>query len=123
MKLSQITNRKFIESYSGNGRKILTPTGYKEIIEVHKTIPYRKFKLILENEMILECAYNHVVVDKYNIEHYAKDSLDIELQTINGVSKVINVIDLEIEEHMYDISIDSTSTIDNKGYYVSFVYN
>ena len=45
MKLSQLSNRKFIETYSGEGRKILTPTGYKEILEVHKTIPYRKNKI------------------------------------------------------------------------------
>lgn len=111
MKLSESINRKFIESYPGNGRKILTPTGYKEIIEVHKTIPYRKFKLILDNGMFLECAHNHVVIDKDNNEHYAKDTINIYLQTTNGISEVINVIDLEIEENMYDISIDSNDEV------------
>lgn len=107
MKLSQITTRKFIESYSGNGRKILTPSGYKKILEVHKTIPYRKFRIELDNGLSLECAYNHVIIDENNTEIYSKDSLDSYIKTVNGISRVIAVMDLEIEEHMYDISIDS----------------
>ena len=107
MKLSQRTCRKFIESYHGNGKKILTPDGYKEIIEVHKTVPYRKFKLLLENGLFLECAYNHVIIREDYSEIYAKDSLDSLIITKLGISKVVEVIDLEIEEHMYDISIDS----------------
>lgn len=107
MKLSNITNRKFIESYPANGRKILTPNGYVEILEVHKTIPYRKFRIELENGMILECAYNHVIIKEDLTEVYAKDSLNSMVLTENGASRVINVVDLEIEEHMYDISIDS----------------
>jgi hypothetical protein len=107
MKLSQITNRKFIESYPGNGKKILTQNGYKEIIEVHKTVPYRKFKIQLENGLFLECAYNHVIIREDYSEIYAKDSLDSFIITQLGISKVVEVVDLGIEEHMYDISIDS----------------
>lgn len=107
MKLSQITNRKFIESYPGNGKKILTQNGYKEIIEVHKTIPYRKFRIRLENGLFLECAYNHVIIREDYSEVYAKDSLGSFIITQLGISKVVEVTDLEIEEHMYDISIDS----------------
>ena len=107
MKLSNITQRKFIESYPGNGRKILTPDGYKEIIEVHKTIPYRKYRIETENGHFLECAYNHVVINSDDQEVYAKDSLDHIIKTSSGYSVVKNVIDLKIEEHMYDISIDS----------------
>ena len=106
-KLSQLTSRKFIESYSGNGRKILTPSGYKKILEVHKTIPYRKFRIELDNGLSLECAYNHVIINENNTEIYSKDSLDSYIKTVNGISRVIAVIDLEIEENMYDISIDS----------------
>ena len=106
MKLSNI-KRKFIESYSGNGRTVLTPTGYKEILQVHKTVPYRKFKIVLANGLFLDCAHNHVVIDEAKCEHYAENALGVILQTELGLSEVINVINLEIEEHMYDISIDS----------------
>ena len=50
--LSQITKRKFIETYPGNGRKILTPLGYKEIEYIHKTIPYEKYRLKTESGMV-----------------------------------------------------------------------
>lgn len=105
--LSQITTRKFIESYPGNGRKILTPLGYRAILEVHKTIPYRKFRIELENGLSLECAYNHVIIDENNNEVYSKESLGLYIKTVDGISRVSQVIDLEIEECMYDISIDS----------------
>jgi len=111
MKLSEITPRKFIESYPGNGRRISTPQGDTEILEVHKTIPYRKYKIILKNGMMLECAYNHVVITDNNNEVYAKDCLGKFLQTENGISKVINVIDLNIEENMYDVSLASKEEV------------
>lgn len=107
MKLSELTTRKFIESYPGNGRKVLTPSGYKEILEVHKTIKYAKFRLLFANGLTLECAYNHVIIKNDGTEIYAKDSLNEYICTIHGHSKVISVIDMHIEEHMFDISIDS----------------
>jgi len=101
------TPRKFIESYPGNGREVLTPNGYKEILEVHKTIKYPKFRIELDNGLSLECAHNHVVINKDMKEIYVEDSLNQILLTENGLSEVIKVTDLKIEEHMYDISIDS----------------
>lgn len=110
MKLSNVS-RKFIESYPGGGRRILTPGGYREILEVHKTIPYTKYQLELENGMKLECAYNHVVINSDNDEVYAKDSLDVILQTTQGNSRVIKVINTNTEENMYDVSIDSSDEL------------
>jgi len=107
MKLSNVTSRKFIESYPGNGRKILTPNGYVNILEVHKTIKYDKFHIVLENGYELKCAYNHVIIDHNGNEVYVKDSLNKLIKTNSGISKVIKCEDLNIKEHMYDISIDS----------------
>jgi hypothetical protein len=111
MKISNFTKRKFIESYPGNGRQILTPNGYVEILEVHKTIPYRKFKIELENGLSLECAYNHVIINKDGVEVYAKNSYNEIIQTTKGNSRIKNVIDLNVEENMYDISIDSPEEV------------
>ena len=102
---------KFIESYPGNGRKIRTPKGYAEIIEVHKTIKYPKFKIFLKNGMHLEAAHNHVIIDANNNEVYVEDSLGKHIQTINGISEVEKVLDLGVKEHMYDISIDSEDEV------------
>jgi hypothetical protein len=111
MKLSNATPRKFIETYPGNGRKIQTPSGYKEILEVHKTIKYPKFEIHLENGMSLKAAHNHVIIDEYNNEVYVENAMSKNIQTVNGASKVVNVVDLNIEEHMYDISIDSKEEV------------
>ena len=111
MNLSEITSRKFVESYSGNGRMISTPQGDVEILEVHKTIPYRKFKITLKNGLALECAYNHVVINANNDEIYAKDCFGEMLQTENGISEVISVIDLNVEENMYDVSLASKEEV------------
>jgi len=89
-KLSKLTTRKFIESYPGNGRKIRTPTGYVEV---------------------LECAHNHVVIDECGNEHYACNSGNAVLQTVYGNSSVKSVEDLNVEESMFDISIDSTEEV------------
>ncbi len=111
MKLSNITQRKFIESYPGGGRKIQTPSGYKEIIEVHKTIKYNKFHIVLENGLEFKGAYNHVIIQSNGHEVYIKNSLNTIIKTIHGDSKVIKVINLNVEEHMYDISIDSNDEL------------
>lgn len=103
--LSQITKRKFIETYPGNGRKILTPLGYKEIEYVHKTIPYEKYRLKTESGLVLECAENHVIILEDETECYAKNSLNKIVKTINGIDKIIVCEDLHIKENMYDISI------------------
>lgn len=103
--LSQITKRKFIETYPGNGRKILTPLGYKEIEYIHKTIPYEKYRLKTESGMVLECAENHVIILEDGSECYAKNSLNKIVKTINGIDKIVVCEDLHIKENMYDISI------------------
>lgn len=103
--LSQITKRKFIETYPGNGRKILTPLGYKEIEYIHKTIPYEKYRLKTESGMMLECAENHVIILEDDSECYAKNSLNKIVKTINGIDKIVECEDLHIKENMYDISI------------------
>jgi len=111
MKLSKITPRKFIESYPGNGKMISTPKGEVEILEVHKTIPYKKYKIVLDNGMFLECAYNHVLINNNNKEVYAKNCLNEILQTEKGDSKVISVINLNTEENMYDVTLASKEEV------------
>jgi len=98
---------KFIESYPGNGRKILTHKGYVEILEVHKTIKLSKFQIKLENGIEFSGAENHVIIGSNFEEIFIKDSLNKVVKTVNGNSKVIYVKNTNIKEHMYDISIDS----------------
>ena len=96
---------KYIETYPANGRKILTPLGYKEIEYVHKTIPYQKYRIKTEKGLALECAENHVIILFDNTECYAKNSLNKIVKTINGFERIIECKDLGIKENMFDISI------------------
>jgi len=98
---------KFIESYPVKNRFVKTHQGKAKILEIHKTIKYPKYKIILENGYVLEGASKHVIIDKDFNEIYIKDSLNKDIITDRGISKVIKVIDLKIQEHFYDISIDS----------------
>ena len=102
--LSKITKRQFIESYPC-GKKVLTPLGYKEIEYIHKTIPYEKYRIETENGFVLECAYNHVIILDNGDECYAKDCLHKIVKTQRGDSKIINCVDLNVKENMYDITI------------------
>ena len=98
-------NEKFTESFKCNNKKVLTPLGFKEIEYVHKTIPYEKYRIKTENGFILECAEKHVLILEDGKECYAKDSLNKSVQTVNGISKIIECTDLGYKEAMYDISI------------------
>src|SRR5574344_713389 len=98
MQLSEITKRQFIESYKC-GKKVLTPLGYKEIEYIHKTIPYEKYRIETEN----------------GYECYAKDCLNKIVKTQKGDSKIINCVDLNVKENMYDITIKE----DTELYYTS----
>lgn len=102
---------KFTESYKCNNKKILTPLGYKEIEYVHKTIPYEKYRIKTENGFILECAEKHVLILEDGRECYAKDSLNKNVQTVNGISKIIECTDLKCKEAMYDISIKNDTEL------------
>jgi len=101
------TCEKFIETYPTPDSYVSTPNGDVLVLEVHKTILLKKFKITLENGMQLDGAQNHVIINSEHKEIFIKDSLGIHVQTTSGNSKVIEVQDLEIEEYMYDISINS----------------
>lgn len=110
---------KFIKSYKVKGKKVLTPLGFREIEYVHKTIPYEKYVIKTENGFILECAEKHVIIDKDDNEVYAKDCLGKEIQTVDGISKVIECTDLGFKQSMYDISIKQLENTENTELYFS----
>ena len=64
MNKSDVTERKFIESYNVSDYEILTDTGWEDIDSIHKTIPYdcwsietesgKKFQIDWKNELLTE---------------------------------------------------------------------
>lgn len=110
---------KFIKSYKVKEKKVLTPLGFREIEYVHKTIPYEKYVIKTENGFVLECSEKHVIIDKDDNEVYVKDCLGKEIQTVDGISKVIECTDLGFKQSMYDISIKQLEDSENTELYYS----
>jgi len=102
-------NKKFIEKIDINDWEILTDSGFVDIIALHKTIPYTKWRLKTEN-CELNCADNHIVfVNNYG-EKFIKDLLLEDLIiTKNGLEKIIECRELSSKINMYDFEIDSDS--------------
>lgn len=116
-KVSYPLNQEFTETRIPKGLKVLTPLGFRELEYIHKTIPYRKYRIRTENGLTLECAERHVIIDKDNSEVYASESLGIEVQTVKGISKVIECQDLGFTQAMYDISIKHLENAENTELY------
>ena len=116
-KVAYPLNQEFTETRIPKGLKVLTPLGFREIEYIHKTIPYRKYRIRTGNGLTLECAERHVILDKDNNEVYASESLGIEVQTVKGISKVIECQDLGETQAMYDISIKHLENAENTELY------
>ena len=106
-KLSDSITRKFVEVIDASEWEVETPTGWETIISSNKTIPYHVYKIVLGDGKRLECADTHILIDEFDNEVFAKDSLHCNIKTIDGVSKVLQVIETDEIENMYDLSIDS----------------
>lgn len=105
--ISDIIDRKFIDEVKNDEWEILTDTGWSDFDYVLKTIPYKKWKLILEDNTILECADTHIIFDENLNEIFVKD-VKINKSfviTKNGPKLVIGLINTHEEENMYDISL------------------
>ena len=106
MKLHDQVNRKFVKTKNIDGkRSILTPDGYKPIKKIHKTIPYIIYKIVLDNGNFLKCADNHIIIKHNDEEVFAKDSLNQDIKTQTGISKVIEVTKSDRKENMFDLEL------------------
>ena len=95
---------KIIESYKCEDKYISTPIGEVEILEVHKTIEYDIFKITLENGLELEGSELHTLITSEGKEVYLKDSLNRNISTIYGSSKVISKVFIK-RDHCYDLTL------------------
>lgn len=106
--------RKFISSCMTDQYEILTDTGWADCIAVHKTIPYKIWRLVTENHSLL-CADNHIVFNENMEEIFVKNLLTGDfIQTKNGTERVMKIIATDVEENMYDVELSVQS---NHRYY------
>jgi len=113
-------NEKIIESIKLNKNSSIFVTSKDvnkntnidvEILEIHKTKKLKKYKIILENGLTLEGAEDHLLITKDNKEINLINSLGEILITKKGYSKVIEVIDLNTYENMYDLSVSNIDEV------------
>lgn len=75
---------------------------------VHKTQPYKIYKIVLENGLFLECADNHIVFTDNLEEKFVKDlTCNDYLYTKKGPSRVISITNLPMSISMFDMTIDT----------------
>lgn len=99
--------KKFTEVLDISDYEVLTDTGWEDISKSNKTIQYNVYKIILSNGLFLKCADNHILIEENGTEVYAINSLHKNINTIYGVATVIDVINLNYKEEMYDLSVNS----------------
>ena len=98
---------KFIESNTTKSL-ILTPTGFKPIKTLYKTVPYDVYRLRCENGNVLECADTHLVYNKDKEQFvFVKDLYRGEnIECLHDISQVTFVHKTKQCENMYDLEID-----------------
>lgn len=89
-----------------DGFKILSSSGFVPLKSIQKTEPTESIKLKLENGIELICSRNHQLLDSNNEWIFAQDTLNKEVLTKDGVSKVVSISDAGKRE-LYDFTVDS----------------
>jgi hypothetical protein len=91
---------------------VQTPTGWSSIKRTLKTVPYRVYRLGLEDGKFLECADEHLVIDENDAEIMVKNAKPGQLiKTTSGSSKVISVDISDRHENMYDLELDDENHV------------
>jgi len=101
-------NKKILNSINVQDIKVETDSGFQPISSIHITQPYTIWDLVLENDMYLECADNHIVFDNMMNEVFVKDlQIGQYVQTKEGLIKVKHLKKRNISVSMFDVSVDS----------------
>ena len=91
-------DKKFISSKNISNYEILTEDGFKDVIALHKTIPYDMYNLVLESKE-LKCADFHIVFLETGEEIFVKDLIKgNKIKTVDGVEEVLDVINCGYEK-------------------------
>lgn len=99
---------KLLKSFELDGIKVLTDEGWSPVTHIHLTKPFDIYKLELENGMKLDCADNHIVFCKDNIEKFVKNLTYNDLVlTKDGPSRVKSIIKTKINVNMVDMTVDN----------------
>lgn len=98
-------DKKFISSKKISDYEILTDEGFKDVIALHKTIPYDVYNLVLENKE-LKCADFHIVFSETGENIFVKDlNIGDKINTVDGIQEVLRIENLGYQEEMWDFEL------------------
>jgi hypothetical protein len=101
-------HKKLMDSLKLSGVMINTDTGWESITHIHKTQPYDIWKIRLENGMYLEGADNHILFNEKYEEVFLKNIKPCDrIITLDGPTKVTNIIKHNTKVSMFDVSVNS----------------
>lgn len=107
-KLSESVERKFTDVIDIDDWLIETDSGWEEIQDIKKTIPYEKWSIELDNGMTLNAADTHILFDQEFNEVFLKDlEVGAPIQTKDGPSAVVSIVNSGEEIEMFDIGVNS----------------
>lgn len=107
--LSELVNRKFIDSKTLDNFEVWTDSGWQDISHIHKTVEYTIWRLETDGGKVLEGADTHIVFDDSGNQIFIKDLLPnvTRILTEDGPELVISCVECESSEHMFDITVSS----------------
>jgi ATP-dependent Clp protease ATP-binding subunit ClpC len=114
--------KKITKSFDMSGFSIKTDSGFQKLINLHETIPYCVYKLVLADGKELRCADNHIVFYANYEEVFVKNlSVGDKILTIDDTdnqqeSEVVEILNLGYDEIMYDFELNGSS---DKRYYTN----
>lgn len=102
-----LPDRKFVDIIDVDDYEILSDQGWTDIKCIGKTVPYQIYEVQTETHS-LKCADDHIVFDAQMNEVFVKDLVVGQMiQTDNGLEKVIDVIQYDEYDNMYDIQVNN----------------
>jgi hypothetical protein len=109
-KLSELVERKFIESVDVADWEIDTDSGWQSVTSAHMTVPYDVWRIVTDGGELL-AADTHILFDERMNEIFLKDCVPgkTTIMTRSGPQTVKLVERLDTPpEHMYDVTVDSS---------------
>jgi hypothetical protein len=99
-------DRKFTASAYCEDLAVKTDIGYSKVKQILETVQYDTYKLTLEDNFVLECADDHLVI-KPNYEQIQVKKLTSTdyVITKDGPKRVISVEKLQNKQTMYDLEL------------------
>ena len=99
---------KIIETFDVSDYEILTDTGWEEITNIHKTIPFDIWYL-KAGDFYLECADEHIIINDLWEQVFVQDlKVGDKIQTLDGIQIVSEIYKTtKPAEHMYDVTVNS----------------